>query len=283
MTVVNTWSSLMVIVPHQDDEILMTAGIIRHAVNEGISLDVVMATNGDYGCRDFSTGRTRLLETVKGLALLGVPAQRFHILGYADTGMPDEDSFLTRLYAEANAEKIYPSSCSQHTYGLADKMEFHAQKYGEHAAYCRKSFRQDLKEIISDKKPSVIITTSEWDVHGDHSGLYRFVCEVLDELKEVEQYEPFLYTGLVHSPAGDENWPLRKTAVFDFPEGLEEKTSLKWEKRIRIPVPQEMLFDKEEENLKLQALLQYETALEPNAYDFLMAFVKEEEVLWRMR
>lgn len=279
MTVVNTWDSLMVIVPHQDDEILMTAGIIRHAVNAGIPLDIVMATNGDYGCRDFSAGRTRLMETIKGLGMLGVPKERLHILGYADTGMPVEDSFLAHLYAEQDDQKIYPSWCSECTYGLLEKPEFHMEKYGEHASYCRGSFLQDLKEIIRDKKPAAVITTSEWDIHGDHSGLYRFVCEVLEEL----QYEPLLYTGLVHSPAGDENWPLRKTAVFDCPKGLEEMTALKWNERIRVPVPEEMLLEKGKMNLKLRALQQYETALEPNAYEFLMSFIKEEELLWRMR
>lgn len=283
MTVVNTWDSLMVIVPHQDDEILMTAGIIRHAVNGEIPMEIVMATNGDYGCRDFSAGRARLLETIKGLALLGVPAKNLHILGYADTGMPEEESFLTHLYEEQDSKKIYPSWCSERTYGLLEKAEFHMEKYGDHASYCRENFRQDLKEIIQEKKPACIITTSEWDVHGDHSGLYRFVCEILDELKEEEQYEPLFYTGLVHSPAGDENWPLRETSVFDCPKGLEDVTSLKWKERLCVPVPEEMLLEKGKDNLKLRALLQYETALEPNAYEFLMSFVKEEEVLWKMR
>lgn len=283
MTVVNTWDSLMVIVPHQDDEILMTAGVIRHAVKRRIPLDIVMATNGDCGCGDFSVGRTRLEETIRGIALLGVTADRLHILGYADTGMPEEDSFLTHLYWEENAKKLYPSKCSERTYGLSEKAEFHMEKYGEHAPYCRESFRQDLKELIQDKKPACIITTAEWDVHGDHSGLYRFVCEVLEELREEEQYEPMLYTGMVHSPAGDENWPSRRTAAFDCPKGLEKRTSLKWKERICIPVPEEMLFQKGEDNLKLRSLLQYETALEPSAYDFLMSFVKEEEVLWRIR
>lgn len=283
MTAVDSWDRVMVVVPHQDDEILMAAGIIRHLVNRQRSIDIVMATNGDYGCRDLSVGRARLQETVKGLKLLGVPITGLHILGYADTGMPAEDSFLTHLYEEKDGQKLYPSKCGDHTYGLLEKPELHMEKQGCHAPYCRDSFCQDLKTVLMDKKPSCILTTSPWDIHGDHSGLYRFVCEVLDELKKEEGYEPELYTGLIHSPAGDENWPLRETKIFDCPEGLEEKTSLKWQERIRIPVPEEMLLEKGEKNLKLQALLQYETALEPNAYDFLMSFVKEEEILWKMR
>ena len=46
--------SIMIVVPHQDDEILMTAGVIRRAVEAGVACTVLMATNGDYGCKDFS-------------------------------------------------------------------------------------------------------------------------------------------------------------------------------------------------------------------------------------
>ena len=128
MTAVDSWDRVMVIVPHQDDEILMAAGIIRHLVNRQRSIDIVMATNGDYGCRDLSVGRARLQETVKGLKLLSVPITGLHILGYADTGMPAEDSFLTHLYEEKDAQKLYPSGCGDHTYGLLEKPEFHMEK-----------------------------------------------------------------------------------------------------------------------------------------------------------
>ena len=56
--------SIMIVVPHQDDEILMTAGVIRRAVEAGVACTVLMATNGDYGCKDFSKGYARLRESI---------------------------------------------------------------------------------------------------------------------------------------------------------------------------------------------------------------------------
>lgn len=273
----------MVIVPHQDDEILMTAGVIRHAKKAQAPVWIVLATNGDYGCGDFSAGRTRLKETLAGLETLGVSKDRLVIMGYADTGMPEKDSFLAHLYKETDGKKRYPSMCGEETYGLEEKQEYHMEKYGTHGAYCRDTFRQDLKEIILEKLPDRIYTTAGSDMHGDHSALYRFVCEILDELRGENGYEPELYTGIVHSVAGDDFWPEKNTPLFECPEGLEEKTGLKWEDRVRIPVPEEMLFSNGESNMKYCALKKYETALEPNAYDFLMAFIKEEEIFWRMR
>lgn len=274
-------AKIMVLVPHQDDEILMAAGLIRHAVLEKVPVFVVMATNGDYGSGDDSIGKTRLRESMEGLKLLGLSMEQFYILGYADTGMPEADSFLSNLYKESDGQKIYRSFCGNQTYGLEEKTEYHAQKYGKHAPYCRDSFRQDLKEIVKELAPTHIFTTSEYDMHGDHSGLYHFLREVLAELKE-EGYLPALYAGLVHSGAGDENWPRRDTGNYDCPEKLEEMTELRWETRICLPVPEEMRLEHGEKNLKYRALKCYETALEPNAYEFLMSFIKDEEIFWKM-
>ena len=73
------------IVPHQDDEILLCAGILYEAVRRKIPATVVMVTNGDYGCRDYSIGRSRLRETLAGLAMLGIEKEDVEFLGYADT------------------------------------------------------------------------------------------------------------------------------------------------------------------------------------------------------
>lgn len=286
MTVENInheFGSIMIIVPHQDDEILMTAGIINTAIEKKVPIHVVMVTNGDYGCSDFTIGRKRLDETVQGTNMLGLRPNQLTILGYADTGMQVEDSFLMHLYEEKDANKIYQSFCTHETYGLEGKYEYHMQKTGTHAPYSRTSVKNDLKDIIETVRPRNIFTTSEFDVHGDHAALYKFIVEILGELKDTSAYEVNLYTGIVHSNAGDEVWPKRDTKRYDYPDNFEIATSLKWEDRISFPVPECMVSEKLDDNLKYRSLLCYETALEPNAYEFLMAFIKEEEIFWKVR
>ena len=281
MKIQKDFGNIVIVVPHEDDEILMSAGVIRKAVEAGISCTVVMATNGDYECSDYEKGQNRLRESIAGLQALGLSKEHLEIMGYADTGMPREDSFLTHLYEEVEEEKCYPSSCTQETYGLVEKDEFHKKKWGKHGKYCRRDFKKDLKEILREKKAEHIFTTSQYDTHGDHAALYWFVCEVLDELRNEEGYEPSLYCGLIHSCAGDEVWPLRDTKKFTCPDGLEGQHP--WEQRCTLELPEEMKQEKGTENLKYQALLQHKTALEPDAYEFLMAFIKDEEVFWKMR
>ena len=48
--------NIMVIVPHEDDEILLAAGIMEKALAKGIGVHVVMAGNGDYEGHDEATG-----------------------------------------------------------------------------------------------------------------------------------------------------------------------------------------------------------------------------------
>ena len=275
------YESIMVLVPHQDDEVLMAAGVIRSAVKRKAEVEVVMVTNGDYGCRDFSAGRERLRESVKGLEILGLSREHFHILGYADTGMPAEESFLTRLYEEEDESKICPSFCAEETYGLEDKEEYRKLVSGSHGSYCRRDLKEDIKSVIKEKQCKCIVTTDPSDLHGDHSALYFFVCEILKELKEEAGYDPDLFTGVIHSNAGDEIWPEREGAQFTCPPEFEKATGRKWADAIHVPVPDEMLFSQGEANLKLRALKAYERALEPSAYDFLMSFVKEEEIFFQ--
>lgn len=277
------FGSTMVIVPHQDDEILMAAGLMYQIQKKGVPLSVVMVTNGDYECRDYSKGRARLRETIAGMKVLGIPAKKLTILGYADTGMPEEESFLTHLFKEKDELKIYPSSCGSETYGLEDIPDLHSQCFGCHGAYNRKTLKEDLKRVISDSLPANIVTTAECDMHGDHSGLYQFVTEVLDELRAEKGYTPGLYCGLIHSCAGDDCWPLPDTAVFDCPEGLEEISGLKWEDRLVLKMPEGLRRKDGKQNLKYQSLSRYEIALEPNAAAFLMSFIKDEEIFWKIR
>ena len=280
---ITDFGKIMVIVPHQDDELLLTAGVLYSAAHAGLNPHVVMVTNGDYGCHDHSVGYARLRETLTGVEMLGVPNEQVTFLGYADTGMPRAESFLAGLYDETDENKVHPSHCGTETYGLPEKPDFHAQHFGMPAPYTKAGFVQDLKAVLDEIEPDSIITTALCDTHGDHSGLYQFICDELRSRREAGKKVPTLYTGIVHSPAGDENWPLRDgVRPLTCPEGLESASTLRWENRIVLPVPQEMLNEDLAQNLKHRAISCHKTALKPDAVDFLYSFVKADEVFWKV-
>lgn len=277
-----SFGSIMVLVPHQDDEILMCAGIIEKAVRMGLDVKIVMVTNGDYGSSDYSIGRVRLRESIEGLEVLGLSRENCVILGYADTGMPREESFLWNLY-QAEEDKIWKSHCSDRTYGLEEQEEFHYTVFGEHALYTRANCMADLKKVLEKYKPDNIFTTSEEDIHGDHSGLFLMVREIVRELQSGD-YRPALYSGIVHSKAGDENWPMRTKEItpLDCPKDFDTFGVLKWEDRVVFEVPQDMKLLDLKCNKKAEALSKHVTALKPDAVDFLYSFVKADEIFWRI-
>ena len=72
--------NIMVIVPHEDDEILLAAGIMEKALAKGIGVHVVMAGNGDYEGHDEATGIVFCLFG-KAIGTSCFPCLRFLCLG----------------------------------------------------------------------------------------------------------------------------------------------------------------------------------------------------------
>lgn len=89
---------ILVLAPHEDDEMLMAGGIINRAVEVGDEVKILLATNGDYNGE--ASGKGRIVESINALNALGVSKNDIMFLGYADTGglggaQTYEDSFCT--------------------------------------------------------------------------------------------------------------------------------------------------------------------------------------------
>ena len=269
MTELTNLGKMLLIVPHQDDELLLAAGVIVRAVRQGLPLHVCMVTNGDYGCADHTVGHLRLRETLNGLEYLGLSPDNVTFLGYADTGMPESESFLCKLWAAEDDDALVPSHCGTETYALPDKPSWHKQRFGTEASYCRRSLREDLRTLLDELNPDTIFTTALNDLHGDHSALCRFV---LDDVRRSGRSTRVLQ-GMVHSPDGDERWPLRNDGgALTIPHGVDAA------RVVRFPLPDDMWDDVFEEHRKAHALRCHVTAMKPDAVDFLGAFVKADEL-----
>lgn len=295
MEITSDLKEIMIIVPHEDDEILLAAGIIESALEQKVGVQVVMAGNGDYEGNDEKTGAVRLPETLAGLEVLGLAEGNVTFLGYADTGMEKELSFLHSLFDDGDENRVHESHCANHTYGMETKKDYHSERFGEPALYTKKNFKSDLKHIILEHKPELIFTTAEYDMHGDHSGLVLFLKEILGELRETG-YTPGLFCGVVHSNAGDDSWPNRsgkKENIWDYAKEAEviedfwcpkdfNQGPLKWEDRISIEVPKDMKERDFNKNRKAKALACHKNAIKDDSVEFLYSFIKAEELFWKI-
>jgi LmbE family N-acetylglucosaminyl deacetylase len=245
-------------------------------------VSVCIVTNGDYCCPDKTKGERRLGESLEALKLLGMDESDIYFLGYPDTGFEPEVSFLSDLYKEQDTGRIYPSSCGRETYGTAGKPEFHFSRGGGHAPYSKAAFMEDLNTIILTLAPELVITSSQWDMHGDHAALFCFTRNAL--LRLPHDKRPMMWESLIHSPAGDKLWPLPDTDVFTCPPGFDER---RWSERIRVPLPDDMLTGPAENRLKYRAIQAHRSALkpdeEPEVVRYLLSFAKAEEIFWNVK
>lgn len=277
---------ILILAPHEDDETLMAGGIIRSAIENGDQVKVLLATNGDYNGQ--SSGQNRIHEAVTSLAHLGLTKDDILFLGYADTGglggtQTYEDSFLYKMYIGQDDEVLKSRWNNQKTYGAPNfKEDYHFEKTGEHADYTRANFLGDMQSVIKDFAPDDIYVPSRYDMHFDHAYIDLFAIEaVLNIRKEDKTFHPIMHESIIHSCAGDNNWPelnddKKGILPMKMPAGLETLTMFDWDQRESITVPYAMRQTPFAYNQKDQALRLYVSQY----YGYIGSFAKFDEVFW---
>lgn len=214
---------IVIFAPHQDDEILGAYEIIRRQPER---CHVVFLTNGDY--EGAQVAKNRWQESRRALEHLGVPESHMIALGYADTGMQRDVSFLWRLW-HADAQTVISSKVGAQTYHPDGGQEYHLAHWGEHAAYTRQAVLADVRVVLEEIRPGTIYMTNEDDVHGDHAAAPLFIQAAIAQM---EGYEPELLRYHVHG-GDDERWPNRIGDTFEKPFNLDES---QWNNRMRVSV-----------------------------------------------
>lgn len=226
---------VMLIVPHQDDELNLLGGAIEEYKAYGSRLRVVFTTNGDSGGK----GEERIREAFEVLADLGVPEEDVIILGYADTMSGEQGYFYNVPDPDAKMHSTYGKTAA---YGVPGH-----PAYNEGAEYTRRNFTQDLKNCILEYKPDTIMCV-DFDSHIDHRSTSMIFEEVMGEiLREEKDYTPCVLKAFAYSTA--------YYAIQDFFDSVNILSSVKrsdsdvmedngiyrWSERLRIPVSGQLL------------------------------------------
>jgi len=181
--------SLLVFVPHEDDEISY-AGLIRAAVEADLPVRVVVLTGGDVGgceryydkpcgpneAREF--GRVRMEETAEALEHLGLTRDKLTFLGLPDGGsgeiwwrhVPASHPFLSTYL-----------SCDHAPYENVLKPNL---------PYARDAVVDLIKQVISDFRPALIATAHPDERHVDHRTANWFVIKACQELLREKRIDP---------------------------------------------------------------------------------------------
>lgn len=193
---------LLVISPHPDDEVLGAGGLIQAALAQGTEVRVILLTNGDgqvfipltlnrqvqTGMRDFvAYGEHRQFETLEALKSLGVSEEKVIFLGYPDrrllniwAGNWENDCPVTAIFTRA-VHTPYKNS------------------YNPAARYCGSDLMDDLRSIIEDYLPNLVVIPHPNDDHPDHRAAANFTRLALHLAQKAQPgYDFSVLSYLIH-------------------------------------------------------------------------------------
>ena len=148
----NRWKhkSVMVIVPHQDDEINLAGATIRNLVDHGITVYILFCITCDL----LEPPAVRVAEGIRSCRLLGVPDENILFLGYCNE--PKVNSDLA-FYHVPDDTVIISSRGETATYGMPDKPEWCWLMHKTHRAFSRGNFRNDIADVLLTLTPDLIL------------------------------------------------------------------------------------------------------------------------------
>lgn len=216
--------TVMIIVPHEDDEANLMSGVTESYIANGSTVYVVFVTNGD---RNIS-GQIRLREALRSLKVAGVPESNVIFLGYGDGASQDH------LYNAPDDAVVTSYAGFSRVYGLPEH-----PAYSEGAEYTRSQLLSDLRGVLLAYRPDVIFC-SDFDPHSDHKATslaFEQVCGQL--LRENPDYRPLVYKGFAYKSAWyaeADFYGENITATQDVFAAGQTPGIYRWEERVRFPV-----------------------------------------------
>lgn len=270
-------SSILVMAPHPDDDIITSAGVIERAVRRGDQVHVVYLTNGDSSGID--EGAERQNEAVASQDVLGVSEDNLVFLGYPDGYTED----LRTTYTGPTDVMTTLNGVS-HTYaahGLG-RMDYHSYAFGSPGAYNWPNVVGDMATLLGTLLPNAIFVTSGTDGHPDHQSAYLSIVQALPRVfASHPAYKPTIYTTFVWPP--DANWPNPPDPTQYFSPLALVDTGLQWSHRNSLDVPLSMQTTTLETNLKYLAIGAEVSQGGNEVGGYIGLFLHKDEFFWGER
>lgn len=273
--------TMMVIVPHEDDEINLAGATIYGAIQAGMRVICVFVTNGDW----YYPGQVRIREAVRALKRLGVQEENILFLGYPDGGIDGERN----IYIHGRNTPVQANGRNE-TYGTPEHPEFALTEYGRHQPYLWVSLLEDLETAILKYHADVLIST-DLDWHPDH----RLCSLAFDQVmgcilnREGNTYRPLVLKGFAYATAYEANDDLHAknlmSARYDrcqesAPDWSTDDPALEWEQRLRLPVSEACRRRSLRENPLYQAMCSH---VSQRMFGRAGRIIRGDQVFWQRR
>ncbi len=260
---------ILVVAPHPDDETIAAGGLIQEAVSRNIPVRVMYLTNGDSNQLSFlyykkqfvfgsrravAMGEHRQKEAIAAMRSLGVAEDHLIFLGYPDYGTL---SIFKKSWKSAKSVR-----------GALTRLDAvpYERSLSKGAPYKGESILADIKQVLSDFKPTKIIVNHPADENSDHQAASLFTQVALWDLQETLENAQ-LYAYMVHAI----DWPR--------PLGLHPDLRLNPDEHLHLEPDEWMTFEltREQVEAKRKAVHFYKSQI-PYKPKYLFTFVRANEV-----
>lgn len=266
---------VMVIVPHEDDDLLISGQVLPPMYKNGADVRVVFATNGDKSVSAY----TRQSEACNALEKLGIPREKVIFLGYPDG---------TQLYVGKKAYSF--SSGWDHTYAGKGFKDYHFDRFGTHAQYTAGNMVDDIESVILEYRPDYILAI-DFDTHTDHRGVSISFEKAMERiLKKESGYTPkvlkcFGYSLAWKSKPDFYALNIKSTVMQDReknndPSYETDVPQYRWSSRVRLPIDKKSLSHSILRCSEYKALSEH---LSQYAYCYSERIINGDSVYWNRR
>lgn len=266
---------VMVIVPHEDDDLLISGQVLPSMYKNGADVRVVFATNGDKSVSAY----TRQSEACNALEKLGIPREKVIFLGYPDG---------TQLYVGKKAYSF--SSGWDHTYAGKGFKDYHFDRFGTHAQYTAENMVDDIESVVLEYRPDYILAI-DFDTHTDHRGVSISFEKAMERiLKKESGYTPkvlkcFGYSLAWKSKPDFYALNIKSTVMQDReknndPSYETDVPQYRWSSRVRLPIDKKSLSHSILRCSEYKALSEH---LSQYAYCYSERIINGDSVYWNRR
>lgn len=266
---------VMVIVPHEDDDLLISGQVLPPMYKNGADVRVVFATNGDKRVSAY----TRQSEACNALEKLGIPREKVIFLGYPDG---------TQLYVGKKAFSF--SSGWDHTYAGKGFKDYHFDRFGTHAKYTAENMVDDIESVVLEYRPDYILAI-DFDTHTDHRGVSISFEKAMERiLKKESGYTPkvlkcFGYSLAWKSKPDFYALNIKSTVMQDReknndPSYETDVPQYRWNNRVRLPIDKKSLSHSILRCSEYKALSEH---LSQYAYCYSERIINGDSVYWNCR
>lgn len=267
---------VMVIVPHEDDDLLISGQVLPSMYKNGADVRVVFATNGDKRVSAY----TRQSEACNNaLEKLGIPREKVIFLGYPDG---------TQLYVGKKAFSF--SSGWDHTYAGKGFKDYHFDRFGTHAQYTAENMVDDIESVVLEYRPDYILAI-DFDTHTDHRGVSISFEKAMERiLKKESGYTPKVLKSFGYSLAWKSKpdfyaLNIKSTVMQDReknndPSYETDVPQYRWNNRVRLPIDKKSLSHSILRCPEYKALSEH---LSQYAYCYSERIINGDSVYWNRR